>query len=191
MSAPRVDQLSDGPLDGLAETVSEQALVLARQQVEMARRGMAMKAKEAAPGAAMLGGAAVLSVLASGTGTAALVLLLARRREAPAALAVTGAYAGAGVLLAREGLARLRDAGSLASEEAVQEAMPEDEAQKAKPEEAVRNVKKTVGSAKQGGKSAVKSAGRATSRARPAKSRSGTSSRQSKRPPQRASRRTT
>ena len=126
MPTPRVDQGSERPLEGLAQTVSEQAVVLARQQVELARRGLMTKATEAGPGVAMLGGAAVLAVLASGTGTAALVLLVARRPGASAALGVTGAYAGAGALLARQGLGRLRKAGSLISEDAVEKAASED-----------------------------------------------------------------
>ena len=60
----------------------------------------------------MVGGGALLAALASGTGTAALILLLARRPGASAAaLGVTGAYAGAGAFLAREGLVRLRQVG--------------------------------------------------------------------------------
>jgi hypothetical protein len=60
----------------------------------------------------MVGGGALLAALASGTGTAALILLLARRPgPSAAALGVTGAYAGAGAFLAREGLIRLREAG--------------------------------------------------------------------------------
>src|SRR5436190_5018605 len=131
MPTPRVDQGSERPLEGLAQTVSEQAVVLARQQVELARRGLMTKATEAGPGVAMLGGAAVLAVLASGTGTAALVLLVARRPGASAALGVTGAYAGAGALLARQGLGRLRKAGSLISEDAVEKAASEDVVQQA------------------------------------------------------------
>ena len=196
MAAPRPDQLNERPLEGLAQTVSEHALVLARQQVDLARRGLATKAREAGPGAAMVGGAAFLGVLASGTGTAALVLLLARRPGASAALGVTGAYAGAGALLARKGLIRLREGGWLMSEEAVQgakpakavqdakpakavrdakpakaiqsakpqeavqDANPAEVVQDAKPQQAVQSAKKTLGSAKRGGKSGSKPARR-------------------------------
>ena len=67
----------------------------------------------------MVGGGAVLAAMASGTGTAGMILLLAGRpRPAAAAFGVTGAYAGAGALLAREGLGRLRDAGPLTVPEA-------------------------------------------------------------------------
>jgi hypothetical protein len=123
MTGSAVDRLSDRPLDELVQTVSEQAVVLARQQVDLARREMATKVRQAGAGAAMVGGAGALAALASGTGTAALVLLLARRPGASAAaLGVAGAYAGAGALLAREGLERLRDVGPLVPEETVQNA---------------------------------------------------------------------
>ena len=149
MTGSAVDRLSDRPLDELVQTVSEQAVVLARQQVDLARREMATKVRQAGAGAAMVGGAGALAALASGTGTAALVLLLARRPGASAAaLGVAGAYAGAGALLAREGLERLRDVGPLV------------------PEETVQNAKNNLGSAKRGTKSARKPSQRASSKAR-------------------------
>ena len=92
--------------------VEQVAVVFAREQVDAARRELTARAREAGPGVAMVGGSALLVALASGTGTAALILLLARRpRPSAAALGVTGAYAGAGALLARGGLVRLREAG--------------------------------------------------------------------------------
>ena len=107
-------------LDELVQTVSEQAVALARKEVELARREVTVKAKQAAPGAAMVGGAALLGTLATGTGTAALVLMLARRpRPWAAALGVTGLYAGAGAVLAREGISRIRAAGPPVPEETV------------------------------------------------------------------------
>src|SRR3954462_9731743 len=114
------DQVSERPLDDLVSTVSEQAVVVAREQVDLARREMTAKVRQAGAGAAMVGGAGVLAALASGTGTAALVLLLSRRRgPSAAALGVAGAYSGAAALLAREGIARLRDAGPLVPEQTV------------------------------------------------------------------------
>jgi hypothetical protein len=112
---------SEPSLEELVQTVSEQAVALARQEVDLARRELALKVRQAAPGAAMVGGAAILGTLATGTGTAALVLILARRpRPWAAALGVTGLYAGAGAVLAREGIARLRAAGPPVPEETVQ-----------------------------------------------------------------------
>ena len=91
----------------------------------------------------MVGGGALLAALASGTGTAALILLLARRPGASAALGVTGAYAGAGAFLAREGLVRLREAGPPLPDVPV-----EDEPVQNASNEPVENAKQDLGSAK-------------------------------------------
>jgi Putative Actinobacterial Holin-X, holin superfamily III len=156
MSVPKVDQVAERPLQELAQTASQQAVVLAREQVDAARRELTARASQAAPGVAMVGGGALLAALASGTGTAALILLLARRPGASAAaLGVTGAYAGAGAFLAREGLVRLREAGPPlldvpVKDEPVQNAAPV-------PDEPVQNAKQDLGSAKQRTKSPAKS----------------------------------
>jgi Putative Actinobacterial Holin-X, holin superfamily III len=121
MSVPGVDKAAQQSFGDMAQVMSEQAMVLVRQEVARARRELSAKAKDASSGAAMVGGAALLGTLAAGTGTAALVLLLARRPEpSAAALGVTGLYAGAGALLARQGLAHLRAAAPPIPEETVQ-----------------------------------------------------------------------
>jgi len=103
----------------------------------------------------MVGGGGLLAVLASGTGTASLILLLSRRPGASAAaLGVTGAYAGAGALLARKGLVRLREAGPPLPEVPVQE-------------EPVKHAKEELGSAKRRTKSAAKARPQATRRPKP------------------------
>jgi hypothetical protein len=85
------------PISELVQSLPDQAVALVRQEVNMAREEMLAKAKQAAPGAAMIGAGGVLGTLATGTATAGLVLLLARRpRPWGAALAVTGLYAGRG-----------------------------------------------------------------------------------------------
>jgi hypothetical protein len=78
MPKPRPDQV-ESPFKQLGQTVSEPALGLTRQQVEL----LTTRARQAGPGAAMVGGAAFLALLASGTGTAARVLLLAGRGHRP------------------------------------------------------------------------------------------------------------
>jgi Putative Actinobacterial Holin-X, holin superfamily III len=151
---PGVEQVGERPLEELVQTVSQQAVVLAREQVDVARRELTAKARHAGTGVAMVGGGALLAGLASGTGTAALILLLARRpRASAAALGVTGAYAGAGAFLAREGLVRLRDAGPPVPDVPVQD-------------EPVQNAKQDRGSAKRRTTSAAKSPRRTTSAAK-------------------------
>jgi hypothetical protein len=145
MAVPGADQGGGRPLEELAQTVSQQAVVLAREQVDVAGRAVTAKAREASTGVAMVGGGALLAALASGTGTAALILLLTRRPGASAAaLGVTGAYAGAAAILAREGLVRLREAAPSVPDVPVQD-------------EPIQNAKQDLGSAKRRTKSAAKS----------------------------------
>jgi hypothetical protein len=119
--SPRTDNTTGRPLDELVQTVSEQAVVLARKEVELARRELTTKARQAAGGAAMLGGAALLGTLAAGTGTAGVVLLLSRRPgPSAAALGVAGVYGLGSVGLAQEGLSRLRGAAPPVPEETVE-----------------------------------------------------------------------
>lgn len=161
MPVPGVDQLGEASLEALVENASQQAVALAREQVNVARRELTARAREAGPGVAMVGGGALLAALASGTGTAALVLLFARRPAASAAaLGVTGAYAGGGAFLARRGLDRLREAGPSLPETPVED-------------EPVQDAKQDRGSATGRAKSAAKSPGRMKSAAqspRPIKS---------------------
>jgi hypothetical protein len=134
--------------------VEQVAVVVAREQMDVARGELTAKARAAGPGVAMVGGGALLAALASGTGTAALILLLARRPGASAAaLGVTGAYAGAGAVLARKGLVRLREAPPLLD-------VPVQE-------EPVQNAKQDLGSAKRRTKSAAKSPPQPTGRPKP------------------------
>jgi Putative Actinobacterial Holin-X, holin superfamily III len=133
MGVPRPDNPAERPLDNMVQTVSEQAVVLARKELELARSELTSKAKQAAGGAAMLGGAALLGTLAAGTGTAGLVLLLSRRPgPSAAALGVAGAYAIGGAGLAQGGISRLRPAAPPVPEETVESV------------EAVKRPKKTV-----------------------------------------------
>jgi Putative Actinobacterial Holin-X, holin superfamily III len=161
MSVPGLDQVGERPLEELAQTASQQAVVLAREQVDAVRRELAARARQAGPGVAMLGGGALLAALASGTGTAALIRLLARRPGAAAALGVTGAYAGAGALLARHGLVRLREAGPREPDVSVEDkpAKPDRGSAKRGTKPAARSSRRT--------KSAAKSAPQSARRAKP------------------------
>ena len=155
MSVPGVEQVGDRPLQELVQAASQQAVLLAREQVDVARRELTARAGQAGPGVAMVGGGALLAALASGTGTAALILLLSRRPGASAAaLGVTGAYVGAGAFLAREGLGRLREA-----------LPPQPDTELA--DEPDQNSKQDLGAAKQRSKSAAKSPSRPTSSPKP------------------------
>jgi Putative Actinobacterial Holin-X, holin superfamily III len=152
MALPGVDQVGERPLDELVQTASQQTVVLAREQLDIARHELIARARSSGPAIAMLSGGALLGALASGTGTAALVLLLGRRpRMSAAALGVTGAYAGAGTLLAREGLLRLRQAGppppDVTSEDEPAPDTKQRSSAKAKPGSAAKSARRTKASA--------------------------------------------
>jgi len=78
-----IEQTGERPLEQLAQTASQQAVVLAREQVEVARRELIARAKQAGPGVAMIGGGALLGALASGTGTSGWGGPASRRRTTP------------------------------------------------------------------------------------------------------------
>jgi Putative Actinobacterial Holin-X, holin superfamily III len=165
MAVPGVDQVGERPLEDMVQKASQQAVVLAREQVDLARRELAGRVRKAGPGAAMVGGGALLTALASGTGTAALILVLAGRRGASAAaLGVTGAYAGAGALLARQGLERLREAGPQLPDAPVQDEPAQ--ASEQDPGAAKRATKAPAKSARRA-KSAAESLPRPTGRPKP------------------------
>ena len=83
-----------------------------RQEAELAKAEMTLKARKAAPGLGMFGGAALLALCAAGSSTAFLVLVFALfLPEWAAALIVAVGLAGAGYLLVREGKKRISEAG--------------------------------------------------------------------------------
>jgi hypothetical protein len=138
---------TERPLEEVVQTVSEQAVVLAREEVDLARRELTAEARQAAAGGGMVGGGALLVVLAAGTGTAALVLMLSgRARPSVAALGVTGIYAAGGAALAQQGIARLRAAAPPVPERTV---------------ESVKSIKKTRAKPQRAGRAKPQRAKRA------------------------------
>src|SRR5262249_1871521 len=65
MSVPGVDQVGERPLEDLVQNASQQAVVLAREQLDIARQELTARARQAFPGAAMVGGGALFAALAS------------------------------------------------------------------------------------------------------------------------------
>lgn len=181
MSLPGVDQVGERALEELVQRASQQTLVLAREQLDAARRELLAGARQTVPGAAMLGGGALLTALASGTGTAALIMLLARRpRASAAALGVTGAYAGTGAFLARQGLARLRrQVATHEPDTPVQDEPVEDDEQPAKrrTKSAASRVTKSAAGTRARTKSATKLAAQEGARVVKPKSRTPSSRR--------------
>jgi hypothetical protein len=110
------------PVDELLRDLAEQAGTLVREEIALARTEMLQQARALGVGAGMVGAAGVLGLLSAGSGTAGLILLLARRpRPWFAALTVSGAYAGGALLLAGEGRRRIQAVGVSVPAQAVEE----------------------------------------------------------------------
>jgi Putative Actinobacterial Holin-X, holin superfamily III len=105
----------------LVKDLSQQATTLARLELELAKTEMAEKGKKAGLGAGMLAGGAVAGLLALGSLTAFLVLVLAEGMPAwAAALLVTAVWAGVAAVLAWQGKEKLDEMGRPVPEKTVE-----------------------------------------------------------------------
>jgi uncharacterized membrane protein YqjE len=105
----------------LFKRLSEQTSALVRQEIELAKAEVSEKGKAAGAGAGLLGGAAVLGLLAAGALTAFIVLLLSKAMDAwVAALIVTVIYAAIAGALALMGRDRVRAGMPPAPEQTVE-----------------------------------------------------------------------
>lgn len=106
MSSANDQELRGSSTGELVKHLGEQVSELIRQELELAKAELSEKAREAGTGAGMLGGAGVVALLALGSFTAFLILLLSQAMEAwVAALIVTVIYAaiaGAVAVMGRE-----------------------------------------------------------------------------------------
>ncbi|WP_036376294.1 phage holin family protein [Micromonospora sp. ATCC 39149] len=95
---------ADTPVAELVQRATEQITRLVRDELTMARTEMTTKGKRAGVGAGLLGGGAVLGLLAGGTAAATIVLALAAiMPDAVAALIVTVILAIAAAITAQRG----------------------------------------------------------------------------------------
>jgi hypothetical protein len=95
----------------LMTQLTEQSTRLARKEIELAKAEMSAKGKRLGIGAGAFGGAGLVSVLALGTLTAAIVLLLATAMEAwLAAAVVTVVYLAIAGLLGLIGRGKVKQA---------------------------------------------------------------------------------
>jgi hypothetical protein len=112
---------SDSSTGELLRTLTENIQELVRGEVASARQEMTEKALAARPGAAMLGGAAVLGALAAGTSAVVLVRALDRFLPPVASSAVVTALLGGGAaVLARAGIEELRLVGPPVPEQTIE-----------------------------------------------------------------------
>jgi hypothetical protein len=110
----------------LFKQLSEQTSELVRKEIELAKAELSQKGKIAGAGAGLIGGAAVLGLLAAGALTAFIILLLSEAMDAwVAALIVTVIYAAIAGVLALAGRDRVR-AGMPPAPEQTVESVKED-----------------------------------------------------------------
>lgn len=104
------EDLRDKTLGELLGQLSQETATLVRQEVELAKAEVGQKAKAGGAAAGMFGGAAFAALLAAGTFTAFLILVLAEAMPAwVAALVITLVYASAAAFLALRGKERVKD----------------------------------------------------------------------------------
>jgi len=105
------DDLRDRPIGDLVKQLADQTSTLVRQELDLAKAEMTEKGRVAGKGAGLLGGAAVIGLLAAGAMTACLILALDLIvADWLAALIVTVAFAAVAAFLAMKGRDRIKRA---------------------------------------------------------------------------------
>jgi MFS family permease len=121
MEAHENNDLRHSSTGQLFKQLSEQTTDLIRKEIDLAKAELTEKGKMAGTGAGLIGGAAVLGLLAAGALTAFIILLLSEAMDAwLAALIVTVIYAVIAGVLALVGRDRVRAGMPPAPEETVE-----------------------------------------------------------------------
>jgi uncharacterized membrane protein YqjE len=121
MTMQNDNQLRDRPLGEVAKNLTSDVSLLVRQEIELAKAEMAQKARTAAPGIGMFGGAGVVALCAAGALTAFAVLVFSIfLPEWAAALIVGAVLAALAVVLVRQGKQRVADAGKPIPEQTIE-----------------------------------------------------------------------
>ena len=112
MTMQNENQLRDRPLGEVAKNLTSDVSLLVRQEIELAKAEMGQKARTAAPGIGMFGGAGIVALCAAGALTAFAVLVFSIfLPEWAAALIIGAVLAALAVELVRQGKQRVADAG--------------------------------------------------------------------------------
>jgi hypothetical protein len=105
------EHLRDRPVGDLVKQLADQTSTLVRQEIDLARAEMTEKGRVAGKGAGLLGGAALVGLLAAGALTACLVLVLDLVvADWLAALIVAVAFAAVAAFLGLKGRDRIKRA---------------------------------------------------------------------------------
>jgi uncharacterized membrane protein YqjE len=114
--------LRDESIAELVKRLAEQTNTLVKQEIELAKAELTQKGKIAGAGAALIGAAALIGLLAAGALTAFLIALLQTAVDHTwlAALIVAVVYAAIAAPLALRGRARIREATPPAPEETIE-----------------------------------------------------------------------
>jgi VIT1/CCC1 family predicted Fe2+/Mn2+ transporter len=115
------NELRERPIGEVAKNLTSDLSLLLRQEIELAKAEMAQKARTAAPGLGLFGGAGVVALCAAGALTAFLVLVLSLfLPDWAAALTVGVAMAAVALVLIRQGKERIADAGKPVPEQTIE-----------------------------------------------------------------------
>jgi uncharacterized membrane protein YqjE len=121
-TSPNGQDLRDEPIAELVKRLADQTNTLVKQEIELAKAELTEKGRVAGAGAAMLGAAAVVGLLAAGALTACLIALLQTAIDHTwlAALIVALLYAAIAIPLALRGRDRMRAAAPPAPQETIE-----------------------------------------------------------------------
>ena len=115
------DDLRERPVGDLVKQLADQTSTLVRQEMDLAKAEMAEKARVAGKGAGLMGGAAVMGLLAAGALTAFLIMLLdGALANWLSALIVGVVFAAIAAVLALQGRNRIQRATPPAPEQTVE-----------------------------------------------------------------------
>ena len=115
------NELRERPIGEVAKNLTSDLSLLLRQEIELAKAEMAQKARTAAPGLGMFGGAGIVALCAAGALTAFLVLVFSLfLPDWAAALIVGVAMAAVAFVLIRQGKERIADAGKPVPEQTIE-----------------------------------------------------------------------
>ena len=115
------EEMRERPLGDLVKQLGTQTSTLVRQEIDLAKAELSEKGRVAGKGAGLLGGAAVVGLMAAGALTATLILALSEAIDAwLAALIVTVVMAALAAVLAIQGRNRIRAATPPVPEQTVE-----------------------------------------------------------------------